>query len=84
MTEKERGKNKDKKLICGMAVIIGLFCAYRIGCRDGERTLVEDLIDLDMSTDPVDYRNIEWPVYTSKRRDYGDLMFEVRAECIGD
>ena len=55
---------------------LGLYLGYRMGLKQGEDRLVEFLIHQNSQ--------VSKPVYTSSDPAYGDLMFELSAECIGD
>ena len=79
--EKE-GKNMNKKkvlktaaIVVGGVVLVG--GAYYLG----RRNLIEKLIKLYDETDPFD-RVI--PVMSWNKKKYGDLIYSLYAECIGD
>lgn len=62
---------------------LGLYLGYRMGLKQGEDRLVELLIH--QCGDGIhENEYISKPVYTSSDPAYGDLMFELSAECIGD
>ena len=80
---KNKFKSKKKELFGGAAIIALCSGVYLLGRKHGERALVENVINL--YEDGYDnYHNIDWPVFTSRRKDLGSLMYEIRTECIGD
>ena len=58
--------------------LIGLLTGLYFGRRNGKDELIEVLIHKDMCG------NTDWPVYMSDDKRFGNLMFEIKAECIGD
>lgn len=73
-------KHKKEIVIAGIFATLGLAAGIAIGCKKGEDDYIEGLIHKSM----CDQRFVQWPVYTSSDRKFGDLMFMVSAESIGD
>lgn len=71
-------KNNKKKIVVGSLIIAGFSIGLYLGKRKGERDLIEFLIHKYESNERA------WPVYTSNDKSLGDLMYEIKAECIGD
>ena len=73
---------KKKKILIGVG--IGVTCAaiFAAGCIVGKRIFIEKLISKDMAN--VNVNDIRWPVVNSMNKKNGGLIFEIKAECIGD
>lgn len=62
--------------ILGMSALV--VAAYLLGKNVGENGFIENIIHL------CENGNDDYPVYTSSDKNLGNLMYEIKAECIGD
>ena len=82
--DKEKRSTKRAATIIGCLIgIVGLTtAAYFFGRFDGKRKFIDQLIDECMTGKAR--RDMDFPVVFSSKPQYGSLMFEISAECIGD
>ena len=73
---------KKKKILIGVGIGVATAAIFTAGCIVGKRIFIEKLINLDMTS--IDVKDIDWPVFRSVNKKNGYLMFEIKAECIGD
>jgi len=71
-------EHKKELAIAAGFVTVGFVLGMIIGQHKGEDDLVEGLIHKERCG------NNNWPVYTSSDKRLGGLLFEIKAECIGD
>lgn len=74
--------SKKKKILIGVGIGITSAAIFTAGCIFGKRIFIEKLINKDMTN--TNALNIEWPVFKSMNKKNGNLIFEIKAECIGD
>ena len=83
MNKEKKQKKKAAGVIGCIIGIAGLTAAaYLFGRFDGKRKFIDGLID-ECMTDKARW-NMDFPVVFSSKPQYGSLMFEISAECIGD
>ena len=73
---------KKKKILIGVGIGIASAAIFTAGCIVGKRIFIEKLINKDMTT--VNANDIQWPAVKSMNKKNGGLIFEIKAECIGD
>lgn len=81
-------KNRLPIALGGMATVTAVACgiSYVLGKHDGKVKFQDGLIDLHEGAlaKGIKYNEIEWPVVCYSTNKYGDLLYEIKAECIGD
>ena len=73
---------KKKKILIGVGIGIAGAAIFAAGCIVGKRIFIEKLISKDMTN--VNVNDILWPALKSVNKKNGGLIFEIKAECIGD
>ncbi len=83
MVKEKRSTKRAAGIIGCLIGIVGLTtAAYLFGIFDGKRKFIDKLIDECMLNDSRD--KMDFPIVFSSKPQYGSLMFEISAECIGD
>lgn len=69
-----------KNIVTGGVVVLAAVGGYTIGQNRGKAKLIKGLVDECMTHERR--ADMHFPVASVKK--YGNLMFEISAECIGD
>lgn len=71
---------KKKKIARAVGAVVLVSTGIMLGSFLGKRRFIDFLIENDMK----DILVKTYPVYKHSTKKYGNLMFEIKAECIGD